>query len=306
MKLPEELQFIANDRKIQKNTEARLDGRLCVITGATSGVGYQAAKRLAQGGANLILVCRNLEKATLVQDELHGEYGTQIHTLQADFSRLGDVRKTSTAILDNYPRIDVLINNAGIHNTKKTLTESGIETVFYVNHLASFLFTRLLLSRILDSAPTRIIQVNSQGHRFGGLDLADLNWEKRRYRGLQSYGASKTAQLLTVWELADQLKGSAVTINAMHPGAVRTNIGMNNGLLYQWYQRYLIWPFLKDPVISGKAIYYLAAAPEMAGVSGRFFNLTIDEKPASHALDRSIGKQIWKISETLTGLAGTD
>ena len=111
------------------------------------------------------------------------------------------------------------------------------------------------------------------------------------------------AQLLTVWELADRLKGMGVTVNAMHPGGVRTNIGMNNGLLYQWYQRLLIWPILKAPRISGEAIYYLAAAPEMAEVSGRFFNLTIDEKPAPHALDRAIGKQVWKISETLTGLA---
>ena len=98
------------------------------------------------------------------------------------------------------------------------------------------------------------------------------------------------------------MKGTGVTINAMHPGPVRTNIGMNNSLLYQWYQRYLIWPTLKDPHISGEAIYYLAAAPEMAEVSGRFFNQTIDEKPASHALDRALGKKVWQISEELTGL----
>jgi NAD(P)-dependent dehydrogenase (short-subunit alcohol dehydrogenase family) len=165
------------------------------------------------------------------------------------------------------------------------------------------LFTRLLLDRLISSAPARIIQVNSQGHRFGGLDLSDLTWERRRYRGLQGYGASKVAQLLTVWELAERLQGSGVTINAMHPGEVRTNIGMNNGTLYRFYQRYLIWWMLKAPVISGEAIYYLAAAPEMAEVSGRFFNLTIDEKPAKHALDRSLGKQVWSVSEQLTGLA---
>ena len=306
MKLPEELQFIANARMVQKTTDARLDGRVCVITGVTSGVGYHAAKQLAQGGAHLILVCRNIEKAAQVQAELKREYGTEVDILQADFSRLEDVRKAAQTLLDHYPRIELLINNAGVHTTRRTVTESGLETVFCVNHLASFLFTRLLLARLMESAPARIIQVNSQGHRFGGLDLNDLNWEKRRYKGLQGYGASKTAQLLTVWELADKLQGSGVTINAMHPGEVRTNIGMNNGLLYQWYQRYLLWWILKDPSISGKAIYYLAAAPEMAGVSGKFFNLTIDEKPAPHALDRSMGKHIWKISESLTGLAETD
>jgi retinol dehydrogenase-13 len=288
---------------VQKTTDARLSGRVCVLTGATSGVGYQAARRLAQGGASLVLVCRNPEKAMRVQDELERQYGIPVRALHADFSNFTDVRKAGDAILEEFPRIDVLINNAGLHYTKRVLTGNGIEIVFHVNHLASFLFTRLLLARIIESAPARIIQVNSEGHRFGGLNLDDLDWKKRRYRGLQGYGASKAAQLLTVWELADRLQGSGVTINAMHPGNVRTMIGMNNGRLYQWYQRHIIWPILKDPVVSGEAIYYLAAAPEMAGVSGRFFNLTIEEKPAPHALDRSLAKQVWKISEELTGLS---
>jgi NAD(P)-dependent dehydrogenase (short-subunit alcohol dehydrogenase family) len=215
---------------------------------------------------------------------------------------LQQVRDAAEVILKNYPRIDVLINNAGLHNTRRTLTPEGFETVFCVNHLASFLLTRLLLDRLIESAPARIIQVNSQGHRFGGLDLDDLNWERRRYRGLQGYGASKVAQLLTVWELADLLNGSGVTINAMHPGAVATNIGMNNGLLYRSYQRFLLWPLLKKPKISGEAVYYLAAAPEMAEVSGKFFNQTIEEKPAAHALDHELGKRVWQVSEKLTGL----
>lgn len=302
MKLPEELQFIANDRMAQKTTETRLDGRTCVLTGATSGVGYQAARRLAQGGASLVLVCRNEEKAVQVQNELQRDYGAPVKTIQADFASFTDVRKAAAAILNERHPIDILINNAGIHNTKRILAENGVELVFYVNHLASFLFTCLLLPRMMENPPARIIQVNSEGHRFGGLDLDDLNWAKRRYRGLQGYGASKTAQLLTVWELADRLQGSGVTINAMHPGNVRTMIGMNNDRLYQWYQRRILWPMLKDPVISGNAIYYLAAAPEMAQVSGRFFNLTIEEKPAPHALDRSLGRRVWKISEELTGL----
>ncbi len=303
MKLPEELQFIANARMTQKTTNARMDGKVCILTGATSGVGYQAAKRLAQGGAHLVLVCRNREKAVKVQDELGSEYGVPVEAMQADFSCLNEVHQAAGTILTDYERIDVLINNAGLHNTHRTLTREGVETVFCVNHLASFLLTRLLLNRLIESAPARIIQVNSQGHRFGGLDLDDLNWERRHYRGLQGYGASKVAQLLTVWELADQLKGSGVTINAMHPGEVRSNIGMDNRALYRLYQRYLIWWMLKEPVISGEAIYYLAAAPEMQAVSGRFFNQTIDEKPARYALDRGLGKRIWAISEQLTGLA---
>jgi len=303
MELPEELQFIANARKIQKKTDARMDGRVCIITGATSGVGYQAAKRLALGGAHLVLICRNREKAARIKEELMHVSAVQIEIVQADFSQLNDVREAAGIILANYPHIDVLINNAGLHNTHRTLTEQGVETVFCVNHLASFLLTRLLMDRLKESAPARIIQVNSQGHRFGGLDLDDLNWVRRRYNGYKAYGASKVAQLLTVWEFSERLQGSGVTINAMHPGEVRTNIGMNNGFLFRSYQRYLLWWALKDPRISGEAIYYIAAAPELAAVSGRFFNQTIDEKPAPHAMDRTLGKRVWLISEELTGLS---
>ena len=302
MKLPEELQFIANARLPQKTTDARMDGRVCIVTGATSGVGHAAVRRLARGGAQVVMVCRNGEKAAAVQAELAREYGGQTDVVLADFTRLADVRAATATILERYPRIDVLINNAGVHMTHRTLTVDGHETAFGVNHLASFLLTQLLLDRLKSSAPARIIQVNSQGHRFGGLDLDDLTWARRRYKGLQGYGAAKTAQLLTVWELADRLAGSGVTINAMHPGAVKSNIGMNNGLLYRLYNRIVIRPFLKDPAISGDAIYYLAAAPEMADVSGKFFNLTIEEKPAAHALDHAVGKRVWAISEALTHL----
>ena len=178
MKLPEELQFIENARLPQKTTQARMDGKLCVLTGATSGVGYQAARRLAQGGASLVLVCRNPHKAAQVQSELQHAYGNQVDVLQADFSCLDEVRIAATGILASYPHIDVLINNAGLHNTHRTLTNEGFETVFCVNHLASFLLTRLLLDRMVASAPSRILQVNSQGHRFGGLDLTDLTWQR--------------------------------------------------------------------------------------------------------------------------------
>ena len=283
-----------------------MDGLVCVVTGATSGVGYQAAKRLAQGGAYNVIICRNNEKALRVKHELEVTFGARVDVIQADFSRLSEVRKTGEVLLANYPRIDVLINNAGIHNTHRTLTEDGIEAVFGVNHVASFLLTRLLLDRMIESAPSRIIQVNSQGHRFGGLDLDDLNWNRRRYTGLKGYGASKVAQLLTVWELADRLKGSGVTINAVHPGEVKTNIGMNNGFFYRLYNRSIIRWLLKDSVISGNAIYYAAAAPEMAEISGVFFNQTIPEKPAAHALDRKLGKRVWQISEHLAGLSSSD
>jgi NAD(P)-dependent dehydrogenase (short-subunit alcohol dehydrogenase family) len=196
----------------------------------------------------------------------------------------------------------LLINSAGVFSTARVITPAGFELSFCVNHLAPFLLTTLLLDRIIESAPARIMQVNSQGHRFGGFSINDVNFERRFYNGYWGYGASKTAQLLTVWELADRLEGTQVTVNAMHPGGVRTNLGNNNGPLYRWFSRYIIWHLLKGPEMSGSAIYFLAAAPELSNVSGRYFNRTIDEKPAPHALNRELGEAVWKLSERLVGL----
>lgn len=301
-RMPDELMFLENRRANQKTTTASMAGQVCVVSGATSGVGLEAVRRLARGGAHIVMVCRNPGRAKDVRKELLARYGAQVDTFIADFSDLTTVRTAAEILLRNYTRIDVLINSAGLFSTGRTITTGGFETVFCVNHLAPFLLTHLLLERLVQSAPARIIQVNSEGHRFGGLDLADLNWERRRYGGYRSYGASKLAQLLTTWEFADRLQGTGVTINAMHPGDVRTNIGMNNGPLYRWFQRNIISRTLQDPVISGEALYYLAAAPEMVNVSGRFFHLTIAEKPAAPALDRVLGRRVWDVSLRLTGL----
>ena len=186
----------------------------------------------------------------------------------------------------DYPRIDVLINSVGLHSTTRTTNKDGFETVFCVNHLGPFLFTYLLLDKLRQSAPARIVQVNSEGHRFGGLDLADLNWEHRRYTGLLGYGASKIAQLLSVWEFADRLKGSGVTINAMHPGDVKTNIGNNNGPFYRWFLHNVTGICLRTRSSLEKPSTTWQLLLKMANVSGRFFHLTIDEKPAANALDR--------------------
>jgi NAD(P)-dependent dehydrogenase (short-subunit alcohol dehydrogenase family) len=301
-KLPDELIFFENKRAIQKTTSASMAGKVCVVSGSTSGVGLEAVRRLARGGAYIVMVCRNPDKAEAIRTEIVSQHNVGVDIIPSDFSDLEDVRKAADILIKDYPQIDVLINSVGLYTTTRTTTQDGFETVFCVNHLGPFLLTYLLIDRLKQSAPARIIQVNSEGHRFGGLDLNDLNWERRPYVGLRGYGASKVAQLLTTWEFADRLKGSGVTINAMHPGDVKTNIGNNNGPLYRWYLHHIIWRTLKDPAISGEALYYLAAAPELAEVSGRFFHLTIDEKPAAHALDREKGRKVWELSMQLTGL----
>ncbi len=301
-KLPDELNFLTVGRLPQKASSTSMEGKICVITGTTSGVGHQATLRLARAGAEIVMMVRNKDKAEALCAEISALSAHTPHYYIADFSDLGQVRKATLAILSTYPKIDILINNAGIHMTTRQLTVDGHEAAFAVNHLASFLITSLLLKRMVESAPSRIIQVNSEGHRFNGLRLDDLTWEKRRYNGYLGYGASKTAQLMTVWELNDLLKGKGVTINAMHPGAVKSNIGTNNGLFYNWFSRYIIQPSLKSPVISGEALYYLASSPEMEGVSGKFYNLTNEEIPAPHSRNRELGFQLFQESIQLTNL----
>ncbi|MEA5017199.1 MAG: SDR family NAD(P)-dependent oxidoreductase [Erysipelotrichaceae bacterium] len=298
-KLPDELMFIKNGSAKQKRSTESMQGKLCVVSGATSGVGYEVVKQLAAGGADIVMVVRNENKAQALKDELVRDFQVMVDYFIADFSDLNQVKEAAQAILNKYSKIDVLINSAGIHSTKKVLNQEKVEMVFCVNHLAPFLLTRLLLSRIIASSPSRIIQVNSEGHRFNGLDVNDINWQKRIYTGLRSYGASKTAQLYTVWKLAEHLKDTNVTINAVHPGGVKTNIGSNNGKLYRWFLHNVTWHFLKDPKIAGEAIYYLASAKEVEKVSGKFFNLTIMEKPAKHALDKQTEEIIWDLSNKM-------
>ena len=300
--IPDRLQFLPNMLAAQKATDASLEGKTCVITGATSGVGLAATRRIAQGGADILVIARNPQKAEDLRSLIRSESGASLDVVIADLASLHDVRNAASAIAERCPKVHLLINSAGVFSTKRVVAHGGIELTFCVNHLAAFLLTRLLLDRMIASAPARIIQVNSQGHRFGGLRINDLNWQRRLYNGYLSYGASKTAQLLTVWKLADMLRGTRVTINAMHPGGVRTNIGNNNGPLYRWFSRNVIWHFLKDPKVSGEAIYFLAAAPEMSNISGRYFNRTAEEKPAPHALDGKLGQAVWAVSEELVGL----
>jgi NAD(P)-dependent dehydrogenase (short-subunit alcohol dehydrogenase family) len=300
--LPDELMFLRNSKAEQKISSASMENKVVVLTGATSGVGLEALKQLAKGKANIVMVVRNPKKAEEVRNSVVAVYPASIDIVIADFSQSEQVRHAAKVILDKYPKIDVLINCAGLHSTKATYTQEGFETVFFVNHLASFLFTQLLLDRLIQSAPSRILHINSEGHRFNGLDINDIHWKKRHYTGLRGYGASKTAQLLTMWEMHDQLKNSGVTINAMHPGDVKTSIGSNNGWLYRMFSKLVIQPMLKDPRTSGEAIYYLVADPQMENVSGKFFHLTVEEKPAKHAMDRSLGKQVYDISMELTVL----
>jgi len=279
-------------------------GRLVVITGATSGIGYMTAREYASHGANLLLINRNEEKSISLCEEIRQEFQVACDYKIADFSRLSEVRKVGQEILDSDLDIDVIIHNAGLYSTAKIITEDDNELVFQVDYLSSFALNYILKDKLKAQGKARIIFVNSEGHRFAvwGIGLHDLKYENRRHSGLGSYGVAKTAQLLSMIKFAEYFEGSGVTINAMHPGNVKTNSGSQNGRIYLWYKKNLINRSAKDPQISATALYYLGVSKELEGVSGKFFNLTKESEPAPPALDREVAEELWPISIELVGL----
>jgi NAD(P)-dependent dehydrogenase (short-subunit alcohol dehydrogenase family) len=279
-------------------------GRLVVITGATSGIGYVTAREYASHGANLLVINRNEEKSVALCEEIRQEYGVECDYKIADFSRMSDVRDVGKELLESDLEIDVFIHNAGLYSTAKIITEDGNELVFQVDYLASFALNYILKDKLKAQGKARIIFVNSEGHRFAvfGIGLHDPSYEKRRHTGLGSYGVAKTAQLLSMLSFADYFEGSGVTINAMHPGNVKTNSGSQNGRIYLWYKRNIINRAADDPQTSATALYYLGVSKEIEGLTGKFFNMTTEAEPAPPALDREVAEQLWYKSIELAGL----
>ncbi|MFH0757678.1 MAG: SDR family NAD(P)-dependent oxidoreductase [Bacteroidota bacterium] len=289
----------------------RLDPRICmddfkdrlvVISGATSGIGYLTARKFASHGASLLCINRNEEKSKVLKEEIEKEFGVSCEYIIADLSNLKEVHRCAEKLQKIDVPIDVLVHNAGIYLTKRKLTEKGFDKIFVIQHLASFMINILLSEKLKSQERARIILVNSEGHRFAawGLRLDDLNWEKRRYSGLKSYGSAKLAQLLAMLVFDAYFKDSGVTINAMHPGAVRSETGQDNSAYYRWVKRNLYDKILRPTEISSEAIYYLGVSSEMEGVSGKFFNLTTEEEPAPPALDTEAAYKLWAISLKMT------
>jgi len=298
------LAMIRNSRLDPKICSDDFRGNLVVITGATSGIGYHTAREYASRGANLLCINRNPEKSETLQREIQSEYGVSCDYRIADLSILRDVHRVAEELTKLDTPIDVLIHNAGIYLTKRELTSDGIEKVFMIQYLSTFIINFILMDKLKAQGKARIILVNSEGHRFAawGLRLDDLNWEKHRYTGFKSYGSAKMAQLLSMIVFNEHFRDSGVTINAMHPGAVKTDTGQENGPLYRWYKRNLLDKTLKSPTVSAKALYFIGASGEMEGVSGKFFNLTTMEEPAPPALDKEVAYELWHKSLELSGL----
>ena len=296
--------MIRNNRRDPKICTKDFRDRLVVISGATSGIGYHTARKFASHGANLICINRNVKKSEALKTEIEKDFGVSCDYIIADLSDLKDIYSAAEKLGKINSPIDVLIHNAGIYLTKRELTAEGFDKVFVVHHLASFVINILLGEKLKSQGKARIILVSSEGHRFAawGLRLDDLNWEKRHYSGLKSYGSAKLAQLLSMLLLAEYFKPCGVIINAMHPGAVRSETGQDNGPFYRWFKKHFYDRMLRQAEISAEAIYYLGASDETEGVTGKFFNLTTEEEPAPPALDRKAAYELWKKSVEMTGV----
>ncbi len=275
---------------------------MCIVTGATSGIGKATASALAGMGARLGLVCRDPERAAATMREIRERTGNDdVGPFLADLASQAAIRRVAGEIAARYPQIHLLINNAGVVNLHRTTTEDGIETVFAVNHLAYFLLTNLLLDRLRAGAPSRIVNVSSDAHKLArGIRFDDPGFE-RGYKAMRVYGHSKLANVLFTRELARRLAGSGVTVNAVHPGAVATGLGKNNGPLATLLIRTLA-PFFRTPERGAETTLHVATSPDLEGVTGRYFANCREKRTSAAANDPEAARRLWELSARLTGL----
>jgi NAD(P)-dependent dehydrogenase (short-subunit alcohol dehydrogenase family) len=277
-----------------------MHGRICLVTGATRGIGRATAEGLARLGATVIVHGRDAAAVDAVCREIARDTGrTDVSGAVADFASLASVRGLAHDIVARGNPLHVLVNNAGTSAGRRRSTVDGFEWQLGVNHLAPFALTNLLDEPLRDGAPSRVVNVASAAHRRGALDFDDLSWEQRKYRGIQAYSDSKLANLLFTLELARRLVGSGITANALHPGVVATNIFGHMGAagkLFGWLAR----PLLLSPEKGARTSVYLASAAEVAGVSGKYFVDCREHAPSTAARDAAAARRLWDVSEQMT------
>jgi retinol dehydrogenase 12 len=279
-----------------------LSGQTILVTGATRGIGYAAAEALAGMGACVIVHGRDPVRVEKACKSLATTVpGSEVRGVVADLASLAEVRRLAREVAESSERLDVLLNNAGLVTRRRAETVDGFERQFAVNHLAPFLLTNLLLDKLKSSAPARVVTVASGAHRRSALDLDDLNWQKRPYNGIDVYGTTKLANILFTRELARRLEGTGVTANCLHPGVVATNIFTGMGVVGRLFG-ILSRPLLISASQGAKTSVYLASSPDVASVTGKYFDESKPVSPKPAALDDETARGLWAASERLTGL----
>ena len=278
-----------------------MKGKTVVITGATSGIGAVAAIRLAEQGARIVIVARDKRRAEETLGDLRAANAAQAHTaFYADLSRLGEMKRVAAEIAAAEPRIDVLMNNAGLIATSIQKTGDGLGLMFATNHLAYFVLTNLLLERLRAAGGARIVSTASEAHRRGRLDFNRLQEQK----GMTGYGTTKLCNILFTRELARRIAGTGVTANCLHPGFVATRFGDNSGGAMRAGITIAKRLFALSPEEGAKTMVYLASSPQPAGRSGGYYDRCALAEPSSAARSDADARRLWDLSAGITGIAG--
>jgi NAD(P)-dependent dehydrogenase (short-subunit alcohol dehydrogenase family) len=274
-----------------------------LITGGNTGIGKEAAAGLASLGAQVVITSRNEERGRSARQEIAARSGNNsVDVMALDLASFRSIRSFTADVLDRFDRLDVLVDNAGLILRRRTETEDGFEATFGINHLGHFLLTDLLLDRLRASAPSRVVVVASSAHKGArqGLDFDDLQ-SIRKYRWMEAYSKSKLANIYFARELARRLDGTGVTVNALHPGFVRSDFGRGGDLggLYGWGIKYLAGPFAISSERGARTTIYLASSPEVGGVTGGYFYKCKPAVPSRVAQDDAAARRLWDVSEQL-------
>lgn len=280
-------------------------GRVCAITGASSGLGLETARALAGMGATVALLCRSTERGEVARAQISAATGNaDLHVVACDHANLDSVRDAAGELLARFDALHVLVHNTGLMLMQRRITVDGLEETFQVNHLSAFALTALLRERLAASAPARVITVSSIAHRAAQLDFDDLQSE-RLYDGFYVYARSKLANVLFTYELARRLEGSGVTANTLHPGLVRTGFGHNNGRSARALMTLSqLPPLATTPRRGARTQVWLASSDAVEGVSGRYFARRRERRSSRISYDRDAQRRLWEASDVLLSRSG--
>jgi NAD(P)-dependent dehydrogenase (short-subunit alcohol dehydrogenase family) len=275
--------------------------KVCMVTGASSGIGKETAVKLAELGAAVVIVCRNGDRGAKAMGDVKKRSGSNaVELLLADFASLSSVRALSKEFAEKHSSLNALVNNAGVARLRRSVTADGFETTFQVNYLSEFLLTNLLLDLMKRSAPSRVINVSSVAHYNGHMNFDALQMQ-RGYGVMKAYSQSKLAQVLFTYELSRRLEGTGVTANCLHPGAVATNI-WGNALGPLSFLGKITRLFLISPKEGAETPVYLASSPEVEGVTGKYFERKHEKESSADSRDLALAKKLWDASLKMVGL----
>jgi len=279
-----------------------MENKIILITGANSGIGKSTATALSEMGAHVVMAVRDPEKGEIARQEIiRISKNNQVDVMECDLASLKSIRDFAEAFKARYTRLDVLVNNAGIFTEKRMETEDRFEYQIGVNHLGPFLLTQLLLGMLKESSPSRIINIASAAHFGGRINFDDLQ-QQRKYSGWKSYAQSKLANVLYTYELARRLSGTGITANCLHPGFVNTRFAFNRKSEKPNPIMRLMKPFTIQPDEGAETTVYLAASPEVEGVTGKYFVKRKEKSSSKSSYDLLVAEKLWNISNVLTGV----